>query len=473
MPTTDRPAGAGSAGRVARLALAALLVAALSTGCESKKHKQPASAPAVASRPVVLPQYRFVDDTLPAKFPDAAAFVREFLETCLTGDYAAYRRLVSRHEEPQSRERFERLYANLRLIDIETIEPLKVETIAGLPWPTGVQRPDVIYLIVSSVHFDPQANISLRHRERKIAILAFAEDGVWRMRPAPSRLQPREGQRESIDPSVAMRTLRRRMAFRACILAPLLLAVQAAAQSEPASAPSQRAATSQPAQLSRIEDFSFSYAQPDVYALLERVREQGIASAGEPLAVTRWTDLLERSADYRGKMITVTGVIGRNSPWRLLDEQYAHLGVITELQLQRDDQPISCKCLLVGEAADLPLGAEVTVSGVYVMIQQYYSEARRLRQAAVLVGVGPSQVVQSVKKAAPQRSPTVGLVAAACAALVIVWLILRRTVSRRESVRLDRLRAEHPAPRNLSEELTDWAQRDDPSQPDTRRDSSG
>ncbi len=131
--------------------------------------------------PAVLPEYRFADG-LREKYPEVCAFLREFLETCLAGDYTGYRRLVSRFEKPESRERFETIYHALRLVVVEHIEPLGASETGSQP---------VAYRVVSAAEFDPQSNVSLRHRDRSLALLVVAEDGGWRMRVAPAELQPR------------------------------------------------------------------------------------------------------------------------------------------------------------------------------------------------------------------------------------------------------------------------------------------
>lgn len=159
---------------------AAACLAAICVACDrSRPTTQPTAAlePPVTP-PAVLPEYRFAPG-LCDEHEAVCAFVREFLETCLAGDYAGYRGLVSRYENPESRERFEAIYHALRAVEVQSIEP--------------VQRPDgPAFLVVSSVQFDPQSNVSLRHRNRSLAILAVQELDQWRMRVAPPELQPRE-----------------------------------------------------------------------------------------------------------------------------------------------------------------------------------------------------------------------------------------------------------------------------------------
>ena len=189
----------GRLGRVRALIATAAIMLLAAAGCnrsESKKAKKAdASADAAPARPAVLPQYRFTDPTLETKFPDAAAFVREFLESCLAGDYPAYRKLVSRYEDPQRREQFDKLATNLKRIEVESIAELGEAELRAVPRPVGVDLSPPAYLVISAIEFaNPDAAVALRYRNRKLAILVFREEGQWRMRPAPSKMQPREPQ---------------------------------------------------------------------------------------------------------------------------------------------------------------------------------------------------------------------------------------------------------------------------------------
>lgn len=132
--------------------------------------------------PAVLPQCSFADDCGHRQYPEVAAFVTQFLQVCLAGDYEEYRRLVSRYENPESRDRFQAIYHGLRAIVVKRIEPA----------PKLPRVPDGAFVVVSEVDFDPNAKVALRRASRTVAILAFPEDGQWRMKPAPTELQPRE-----------------------------------------------------------------------------------------------------------------------------------------------------------------------------------------------------------------------------------------------------------------------------------------
>lgn len=174
--------------------------AALS-GCGKSKDTKNASQSQPATAPAMRAQYSFADPATMTQHPAAAAFVTSFLETCMTGDYLAYRNLVSRYEQPESRERFEAIYKNLRSIVVESIDVLPPEK-RGL-WHRATSTAPAtgdVYLVVSTVNFDPNANIALRHRNRQVAILAFREGGEWRMCPAPASLQPDSRARDG-DPA--------------------------------------------------------------------------------------------------------------------------------------------------------------------------------------------------------------------------------------------------------------------------------
>ncbi len=244
--------------------------------------------------------------------------------------------------------------------------------------------------------------------------------------------------------------------FIACLLIGASLGSPARAWQEAPSAaapaPSQAAPTCQPSDaddgplpgqvrdaLVAIQDFSFSYAQPGFYALLEYMRADPDfdpaagrgGAAGMPL--TDWRILLERPADFRGRPVCIEGVVRRSTAWRHQQPQYAALGTLWELQLSRRDQPLVCKLLLTEPAVDVPLGATLRVTGIFTTIQHYYSETHQLRQAAVLVARGPSQIAVAAKPPSSELgdwSRAGGLLAAGIAGLTLVWLLLRRSTAR-------------------------------------------
>lgn len=144
---------------------------------------EPAPRPEPVAPPASLPQRTF-EPGLAERFPDVYAFVNEFLEICLAGDYASYRLRVSRITTPETRERFKAIYHGIKSVHVESIELLDPARVPELPSPT--------YRIISRIEFQPDSRVTLRSRNRNPAILAFREGGEWRMMPAPASLQPRE-----------------------------------------------------------------------------------------------------------------------------------------------------------------------------------------------------------------------------------------------------------------------------------------
>jgi hypothetical protein len=128
----------------------------------------------------LLPSLTFASEIRTAH-PEVGTFLDEFLNTCLVGDYAGYRRLVSRAYAPESRERFEAIYRATQAVTVDSIELIDIPEI---------QAP--VYRVVSTVEFSPQQQAKLREPRREVAILVFKEGDNWRMAPAPTELQPRD-----------------------------------------------------------------------------------------------------------------------------------------------------------------------------------------------------------------------------------------------------------------------------------------
>lgn len=173
---------AGRLTRTCAALVAAALILAAFAGCSRKDPATSKTASEAESGyvppPPVKPEYTFADG-LREKYPAPAAFVQQFLETCLAGDYAGYRLLSSRKREPESRERFTAIYHGIRSLHVEFIEPRDVPEVA-----------DQAYLVVCRVEFPPDSKVKLRRKTDQVAILAFQEEGEWRMLPAPAAMQP-------------------------------------------------------------------------------------------------------------------------------------------------------------------------------------------------------------------------------------------------------------------------------------------
>lgn len=134
--------------------------------------------------PTTAPVYTFAPGLLEQN-REIAAFVRQFLEVCMAGDYSGYRGLVSRTREPESRERFQAIYHSIRNVRVDAIDEVAVPLLDP-----------PVYRVVAAVDLDPNARVSLRGSKRSIALLVLREDGEWKLLPAPASLQPFEEEPE-------------------------------------------------------------------------------------------------------------------------------------------------------------------------------------------------------------------------------------------------------------------------------------
>lgn len=217
------------------------------------------------------------------------------------------------------------------------------------------------------------------------------------------------------------------------------------------------------AALERIEDFVFNFDQPGFYAVVAAVRQspQSPGFAEVPLAVADWREFLERPGEYRGRVVTVAGVVGRRKdPYSL--PLHPELGWLWQVELRRDDQPVTCTLILTESAGDVPVGAMLDVTGYFVMARQYHGANGRVQQAALIVAPGPTVLSQVV----PPRAESVldwrwMLAAVVGGLLVTIWLLRWARHSGQRDVRT--LTAAHGSPVNLADDLAAWAdeQRDD------------
>ncbi len=211
--------------------------------------------------------------------------------------------------------------------------------------------------------------------------------------------------------------------------------------------------------LADTQDFAFNFDQPGFYAVVEFVK-QGPRSPGfaeAPLVVADWRDLLERPGDFRGRPVTITGIVGHNKDPYVLQTR-PDLGPLTQLELRRDDQPLATTLIFTGRAADIPLGAELTATGYFVLIRQYHDARQQVRPAALVVAPGPTTV--AIAAPVPPALDWRWFAAAVVVGIVLTLWLLRR--ARRHTPRDVRtLRASHAPPVSLADDLTRWAERED------------
>lgn len=217
------------------------------------------------------------------------------------------------------------------------------------------------------------------------------------------------------------------------------------------------------AALAQIEDFAFNFDQPGFYAVVEFVKRSphspGFAQL--PIEVRDWRDLLERPGEFRGRPVSIEGLVGRNKdPYTLPSRR--DLGQLWQLELYRPDQPLTCTLILTESAADIPLNATIAVTGYFVMIRQYYGPSKRVQQAALLVAAGPTSVSRrALRPQSASQADWWWMVAMIVVGLVITVALLRRSGSAGQRDRRA-LRASQPAPTSLADDLAAWADQDRP-----------
>lgn len=178
--------------------------------------------------------------------------------------------------------------------------------------------------------------------------------------------------------------------------------------------------------LATTQDLTFNFDQPGFYAVVEALRAdpRPPGHAQVPLAITDWRDLLERPSDFRGRVVTIEGQLGRNKPpFQVVSRP--QLGWLSQLELYREDQPLACTVICTNSVGDLPLGATLSVTGYFVLLRQYHGPRAQPLQAALLVTTVPTVIV-------PPPDPRAGvldwrwLLGSAVLGLLVAIIILRR-----------------------------------------------
>lgn len=218
------------------------------------------------------------------------------------------------------------------------------------------------------------------------------------------------------------------------------------------------------AALAGIEDFSYNFDHPGYYALLAFVKRGG-AEPGmtyPPVEVADWREFVERPAEFRGRAVTITGVIGRNK------DPYTHahhpqLGPVWQVELSRPDLPLSATVIFTNDVSDLPLGATIRLTGYFVKINRYPTPAGRPGLAALLISPGPTQISLPAATTTGDAPDWRWLMVAVALGLLAAYVLLRRSVRPRVP-RFRDLQPSRPAPLNLAQDLSEWAaQGDSPS----------
>lgn len=239
----------------------------------------------------------------------------------------------------------------------------------------------------------------------------------------------------------------------------VLLAVMAESPAAPAAAPPAGFPPAVSESLARTQDFAFNFDQPGFYALVEHVRAAPLSAdpGPGPLRIDDWSVLLERPADHRGRLVTVTGVVGRNKdPFALASRP--DLGLLTQVELRSEGQPIACTLIFTQDAASVPVGATIEATGYFLMIRQYYGDSGQARPAALIVSPGPTLIERAAARPTSKQSEQTlaWFFGALLVGLLLAVVVLRRG-TRAARVEVGALHASRPAPLSVADDLARWA----------------
>ena len=101
------------------------------------------------------------------------AFIHRAIETCVTGDYDAFRRLWSAREDPLPSDAFERGWRSVQWVRILDVQKFRRKV-----------EDDIVYGVHARIELDE----SVPKPQRERVLLIVQEAGQWRLAPATERL---------------------------------------------------------------------------------------------------------------------------------------------------------------------------------------------------------------------------------------------------------------------------------------------
>jgi len=112
------------------------------------------------------------------------AFVRKFIQICLSGDYENFRLCWSAYSTPLSRQRFKATWYMVRKVRVERIYPA----------PKDVEAMRPAYIVEAHVWLNRRAKVP----EKRVYVLIQREGDRWAVAPAPRQESPAQSQPEKV-----------------------------------------------------------------------------------------------------------------------------------------------------------------------------------------------------------------------------------------------------------------------------------
>ncbi len=185
-----------------------------------------------------------------------------------------------------------------------------------------------------------------------------------------------------------------------------------------------------------VRDNVFSFDDEAFYEFCRYVRHHAPPvvfpiEASEP--AVPWKFMLERPSDYRGRLVTIEGVLQARTAFEVSGPGREGIGTLYQCELSEHGTRSLCAAVTVDDPGDIPIRSRVRATGFFIKVRGYVTNAGDS-------GAGPLLVARRLELIEPPSSAlpdlfsgwAVGLteVCVATAALALVWLALRRAVRR-------------------------------------------
>jgi len=190
--------------------------------------------------------------------------------------------------------------------------------------------------------------------------------------------------------------------------------------------------------LADVRDLTPNFDEPAFYALLDLAAAESVASsqsaaARSPSPEIPWTFLTERPTQYRGRRITIEGVVESSiacdiTPGNTGPSDHSHRVIQTELSVYREARLITL--VTVGDSDPAPIHDCVRATGWFLKVRQFRTASGGWSYAPLIVAPRWERI-SCVEFAGPKkaRGPSggrVGNITIAISVLLVAWWVLRR-----------------------------------------------
>lgn len=183
-----------------------------------------------------------------------------------------------------------------------------------------------------------------------------------------------------------------------------------------------------------LRDGVFSFDDPAFYWFCRHVQRQPNkpnTSEADQQAPLSWRFLMERPSDYRGKWVSVEGVLQSRVGFKVTGYGREDIGTLYQCELTERDTRSFCTVVAIDDPLTIPLHSRVQACGYFMKIRGYQTNDG-------VEGRGPLLVVRQLELVHP---PAIGLpeggflrnqettwIVIGVGLLAVVWLGLRRAI---------------------------------------------